>query len=101
MAFGRLAFIDAFQKLPEDAPHGTNHAAYASCVGLARFGNFEGIDLFIEGASQIGMKGLEASALVLPRRIPVKTFEISELPYCTSEYLAIYSPGTVWGRRSP
>src|SRR6266536_3547968 len=76
MAFGRLAFIDAFQKLPEDAPHGTNHAAYASCVGLARFGNFEGIDLFIEGASQIGMKGLEASALVLPRRIPVRKWSV-------------------------
>jgi glycosyltransferase involved in cell wall biosynthesis len=96
MGSGKLAVIGGFRKYPESAPHGTNHAAFTSCNGLARWGGFAGIDVFIEHANRASIIGHESIGLALPEGLPARAFELKELVFCLGQYDAIYAPGTAW-----
>lgn len=83
----RLAVLGGFFRIPQSAPHGTNHAGTTISHAIARSGRFEAIDLFVDRASQ----RLSSSEIELPPG--VRAFERRELALRKGEYQAIYAVG--------
>ena len=96
MGIGKIAVIGGFRKYPESAPHGTNHAAFTSCNGIAKWGGFAEIDVFIEHANLASIAGHESIGLTLPEGVRTQAFELNDLVFCAGQYDAIYAPGTAW-----
>jgi glycosyltransferase involved in cell wall biosynthesis len=81
-----IAFIEGFQRPRDNQAHGTQHAAYLTCVALAQSGRYDGVHLYRDALRRSSVD----SELVLPRNPPVAVFDRLLLRASREKYGAVY-----------
>jgi hypothetical protein len=78
----KLAIINSLFKLPQSAPHGTNHAGFTSSDAIVRVGQFDEVDVFVEEPENISFGVTESGTVPFPEGVNVRLRQIGELCYC-------------------
>ena len=94
--FRKLAITSGFNKLEDSAPHGTNHAAFTICRGLAEHGRFGQIDIFLEQIQHLPLRGLPGLESVNWGHTVHKTCSMDDLAHCAGQYVGIYATAVAW-----